>query len=198
MSTNAEKKRERRLEKRKEARTRGLLIWGSISVLLIGVLGYALYLNVRPAVGQDVEVMEDIGHAIEGEDPGPYNTDPPTSGRHYESEFEAGFYEENSPEAQKPFPDGYLVHNLEHGYVIFWYNCDLLDEDGCQELKTEIKTAMEGVNNFKVIAFPRDSINVPVVLTSWGRLQQFDRFSPEEAQAFVERNRNQAPEPDAP
>ena len=21
------------------------------------------------------------------------------------------------------YPEGYLVHNLEHGYVIFWYNC---------------------------------------------------------------------------
>jgi hypothetical protein len=123
-----------------------------------------------------------------------YNSNPPSSGRHYPEDLVEGFYEVN----EHIYPEGYLVHNLEHGYVIFWYNCDLLDEDGCQELKTEIKTAMDGVNNFKVIAFPRDSINVPVVLTSWGRLQQFDRFSPEEAQAFVERNRNQAPEPNAP
>lgn len=198
MSTNAEIKRERVIEKRKKARTRSLLLWGSIAVLVIGVLGIALYLNVRPAVGQDAEVMADNSHAAEGEDPGPYNTDPPTSGRHYASEFEAGFYDEDSPEAQKPFPDGYLVHNLEHGYVIFWYNCDLLDEGGCQELKTQINAVMDEVDNFKVIAFPRDSINVPVVLTSWGQLQEFDRFSPEEAQAFVERNRNHAPEPNAP
>ena len=65
-------------------------------------------------------------------------------------------------------------------------------------MKDQISSAMDETGNFKVIAFPRDSIEFPVVMTSWGQIQEFSDFSPSEAIAFVERNRNKAPEPNAP
>lgn len=46
-----------------------------------------------------------------------YNSNPPTSGKHYAEWTRAGIYDE-------PKEDGYLVHSLEHGYVIMSYNCD--------------------------------------------------------------------------
>lgn len=193
-------KSRRQLVREKRAREKLIsrITWGVVGgVLLIG-LGYMLWIAVRPATGQSVPVMADTGHVEEGTNPGPYNSDPPTSGRHYESEFEAGFYEETSPEAQSPYPEGYLVHNLEHGYVIFWYNCQLLDEQGCQNLKSQIRDVIDQENSFKVIAFPRDTIEVPVVVTSWGQTQSFENFDPKQASAFVARNRNKAPEPNAP
>ncbi|NOH04996.1 MAG: DUF3105 domain-containing protein [Chloroflexi bacterium] len=70
--------------------------------------------------------------------PGQYNSDPPTSGLHYATEARAGFYEENI----YTYPAAYLVHNLEHGYVIIWYNCDLLNETGCAELKSQIHRSL--------------------------------------------------------
>jgi hypothetical protein len=57
---------------------------------------------------------------------------------------------------------------------------------------------MDTVDNFKVIAFPREALDVPVVMTSWGRMQTFEGFDPDQARTFVERNRNKAPEPNAP
>ena len=78
-------------------------------------------------------------------------------------ELDAGFYEESDPAVQSEFPEGYLLHNLEHGYTIFWYNCDLLDEASCSNLKTEIKSVMDDLNNFKVIGFPRKSIESSLV-----------------------------------
>jgi hypothetical protein len=57
---------------------------------------------------------------------------------------------------------------------------------------------MEAENNFKVIAFPWPSIDVPVVLTSWGRMVRMEAFDPAQARDFVQRNRNKAPEPEAP
>ena len=134
----------------------------------------------------------------EGSDPGPFNSDPPTSGQHYGQEMEAGFYEESDPEVQSEFPEGYLIHSLEHGYTIFWYNCDLLDGASCSNLKSEIKTVMNELNNFKVVGFPRSSIEVPLVMTSWGRKLPFDTFNPDQARDFISRNRNRAPEPNAP
>jgi len=163
------------------------------------MLGQGLFWpSVTPAVGEVVPIMESIAHVEEGQDPGPFNTDPPSSGRHYAADLEAGFYEEGALEQYGPYPAGYLVHNLEHGYVIFWYNCELLDEKACASLKDQIQDAMDEVDNFKVIAFPWTSINFPVVLTSWGKMQQFEKFDVDAAVAFVTSNRNRAPEPQAP
>jgi len=185
-------------EKRSRQKSIQRIAWGVIGVVLLLGVGYVLWIAVRPASGQSIPVMADTGHVEEGTDPGPFNSDPPTSGRHYASEFDAGFYEETSPESQVPYPEGYLVHNLEHGYVIFWYNCQLLDEQGCQTLKSQIRDVLDKQNNIKVIGFPRDSIDVTVVATSWGQMQTFEQFDPDQANAFVVRNRNKAPEPNAP
>lgn len=137
-------------------------------------------------------------HVAVGQDPGPFNSDPPTSGRHYGDEYEAGFYEESDPEAQHEYPEGFLLHNLEHGYVIFWYNCNLLNDGACNNLKTQIKSVIDDFNGVKVIGFPRATIDAPVVATTWGRMQRFDVFDEELAADFVRANRGRAPEPNAP
>jgi hypothetical protein len=94
-------------------------------------------------------------------------------------------------------PEGYLVHNLEHGYVIFWYNYNLLDEQECNDLKGQIQATMDEHNGVKLIAMPRNSIDVPLVLTSWGRMQKFETFDSDSVNSFISRNRNRAPEPNA-
>jgi hypothetical protein len=57
---------------------------------------------------------------------------------------------------------------------------------------------MDEFNGLKLIAFPWNSLEVPVAMTSWGRLQRFETFDLSRARAFVKANRNRAPEPDAP
>ena len=163
---------------------------------VVAVLAYAFTIGAQPAVGEEVEIMADFSHVEEGTDPGPYNTDPPTSGRHYANSYQSGFFEE--ADVNVPYPAGYLVHSLEHGYVIFWYNCNVIDESDCTQLKSEIRAVMDGANNVKVIAHPWDSLEVPVVMTSWGRMLRMESFDAEVASSFVERNRNKAPEPNAP
>lgn len=169
----------------------GVIALGLVAVVANNVIG-----ATRPLPGEEVPVMADTTHVAEGTDPGPFNSDPPTSGRHYAATLNAGFFE--SGEVNDPHPEGFLVHNLEHGYVIFWYNCSLLSEGDCTALKEQIKGVLEAENNFKVIAFPWESIDVPVAMTSWGRMLRFDEFDPQQAQDFVQRNRNKAPEPFAP
>ena len=192
------KKRTAQREKRKQRKRNSMLIWGSVAVVALAVLGYALWVAFRPSFGESIPIMASSNHVDEGEDPGPYNSDPPTSGPHYANEFNAGFYDEEDAANMADYPEGYLVHNLEHGYVIFWYNCNLLDEQNCSELKIQIKSVMDEFNGVKLIAFPRESLDVPVVMTSWGQLQQFEVFNENPAASFVESNRNRAPEPNAP
>jgi hypothetical protein len=170
------------------------LIWGGIGVAVLALLGFMVWQGARPAAGESVPVMRSEPHLPTGSDPGQYNSDPPTSGLHYADTLQAGFYETND----YPYPAGYLVHNLEHGYVIFWYNCDLLDEAGCAELKLQIRSVMDELGGVKMIAYPWNSIDVPVAMTSWGRIQKFETFDAERAKAFYRANLNKAPESGAP
>jgi hypothetical protein len=189
-------KRQIAQEKRRRKKLLTYSIIGVIALVSVAIVANTVIGAAHPLPGEEVPVMADISHVPEGTDPGPYNSNPPTSGRHYAATLDPGFYE--SGQVNDPHPEGFLVHNLEHGYVIFWYNCSLLTESDCSALKEQIKGVMEAENNFKVIAFPWESIDVPVVMTSWGRIQSFDEFDPQQAQEFVQRNRNKAPEPFAP
>ncbi len=82
--------------------------------------------------------------------------------------------------------------------MIFWYNCEVLEDGDCDSLKGDIQRVMGRVGDFKVIGFPWPTIEVPVVLTSWGRMLRFDEFDPAVAEQYVRNFRNQAPEPNAP
>ena len=129
---------------------------------IVAILGFIVWQGVRPAAGDSIPIMTSSPHIDLDTDPGQYNSNPPTSGLHYANEANAGFFDENI----YTYPTGYLVHNLEHGYVIFWYNCDLLDEAGCSNLKSQIRSAMDELGGTKLIAYPWNSIDVPLVMTS--------------------------------
>lgn len=57
---------------------------------------------------------------------------------------------------------------------------------------------MDEFGGTKLIAFPWKSLDIPLIMTSWGRMERFPTFDPNEAAAFIRANRNHAPEPDAP
>jgi hypothetical protein len=176
--------------------------WIGAALVVVAIVAYVTWQNNQPKteipakdLGESIPLLTDTSHVPEGTDPGPYNSNPPTSGRHYADPAAPGFYD---GDPYPSHPEGHLVHSLEHGYIIFWYNCDLLSAPACDALKSQIKDVLESENNFKVIGFPWTSIDVPVVLTSWGKLLKMETFDPDLATAFVQANRNHAPEPDAP
>jgi len=196
---NKRKIRENRQTKKQQQKKRSLLIWGGIILVVVVLIAFILWDAFRPSAGEIVPIMSNASdHVQEGFDPGSYNSDPPTSGPHYAEEFDAGFYDVNSPEAQVPYPDGYLVHNLEHGYVIYWYNCELLVKSECDTLKKDIQESMNNNGSRKLIAFPRVTLDMPVVLTSWGQMLRMENFNARDAKNFVSTNLNRAPEPNAP
>ena len=163
-------------------------IGGALFAIILLVILFSIDFN---PVGVRVDAMPDRSHVPEGTDPGPFNTNPPSSGPHYANHFSSKFFDENSFE----FPEGYLIHNLEHGYAIFWYNCELLSAEECSLLKSEILGVMEKANMYKVIAYPWPKIDVPVVITSWGRMLSMEKFDPELALAYVKKYREKSPEP---
>ena len=190
---NLKTNRQQMREKNQRQKLISSLIWGGIGVAILAVIGFLVWQGAKPAAGEAIPVMTTT-HITVDSDPGKYNSDPPTSGPHYAEEAQAGFYDTNIYQ----FPAGYLVHNLEHGYILFWYNCDLLDETGCTNLKDQIKATMDNLGNARMIAYPWNSLDVPLVLSSWGRLQKFEVFDAEQAKAFYRANLNRSPEPGAP
>jgi len=190
--------REARQAKKRKQKIRNTLIWVGIAAVVLGLGSYIVYNATRGASGEAVKVLPG-SHVATGEDPGPFSSDPPTSGPHYSQPMPAGFYEDGDPETQYAYPEGYLLHSLEHGYVIFWFNCDLLEsEQACKDLKDDIRSVMGQALGVKLIAFPWHSLDVPVVMTSWGYMQRFEEFDKRIARTFIETNRNRAPEPNAP
>ena len=191
--TQKSSRREQRRSQQRQEQIRRNLLWVVVGLGVLVVIGAIVWQGVRPRAGVEMPVMQS-DHIPTDSDPGEYNSDPPTSGPHYADELNAGFYETNNYQ----YPAGYLVHNLEHGYIVFWYNCARFDEGDCAELKTQIKSVMDEVNNVKVIAYPWDTLDVPVVITSWGRMQKMQSFDAAQARAFYQANLNNSPEPNAP
>jgi hypothetical protein len=192
---NPKTKRQQAHERQRKEKLRSNLTWGGIGLVVLSVIGFMVWQGVKPAAGESIPIMAGgTQHIAVDSDPGQYNSDPPTSGPHYPEEAKAGFYDTNN----YTFPAGYLIHNLEHGYVIIWYNCDLLDESACSELKSQIKAIMDELGGVKLIAYPWPSLDVPLALTSWGHLQKFETFDAAGAKDFYHANLNRAPEPNAP
>ena len=169
---------------------------GLAVALVVAITGYFALEAILPKPGQSLPLLSRT-HIKVGDTHEPYNSNPPTSGPHADP-VPAGFYD------QAP-PDENLVHNLEHGYVIIWYNCSSLDEAGCQGLKTQIKDVMDRARPVvvttgakKLIAVPRQTMDALIALTSWGRLDTLSSFDVARVTEFINRLRNQSPEPAAP
>lgn len=178
------------------------LVGGIAGLALVLVLVVVVALINNGTVGIPLTIMGDeipvasATHVATGTDPGPYPTNPPAGGKHYPEDYPAKFYQQGDPETTVVHPEGYLVHSLEHGYVIFWYNCQVAGTD-CAALKQQIQKVMDENGGTKLIAFPWPSLDVPLAMTSWGRLMKFTTPDPQVMSRFVKSNRYKAPEPNA-
>lgn len=188
-------RQQKRTAQRKQQVRRKLFSYFGVGLLATGIVAGIAFLASRAGSGLlgEAVAVASADHVAEGSDPGPYASNPPAGGKHYPSELEAGFYEENDPTANLAYPAGPLVHNLEHGYVIFWYNCAAYGGD-CSELKQTISRAMDKAGSTKLIAFPWTDMQVPLVMTSWGRILEFEAPDSKLMVAFARNNRNHAPE----
>jgi hypothetical protein len=114
------KKEEFESQLAREERNKAIKKWTIITVivvLLVAGLWWVIKESNKPLPGQTVDDLGrthvKIGEKIK------YNSNPPTSGSHYPEWTKAGIYD-------APKQDEYLVHSLEHGYIIISYNCEKL------------------------------------------------------------------------
>jgi hypothetical protein len=133
------------------------------------------------ALGEKIEEMNSP-HIVLGDVYEPYNSNPPTSGPHTGNQVAGpGIKDE-------PIPDEIVVHSLEHGAVVLWYKTSM-DEESINRLK---KVFAE--SSGKKIMIPRENMDTPIALTSWGYLLRLDSVDEDKIQAFIETNSDRAPE----
>lgn len=184
----------RRREQQKAARKRNFVTL-LIAVIVLALVVVLVLQNresdeaVLAGVGADKAGCEDIEeHEIEGQEhvdaPPPYQTNPPTSGNHLATPAAPGFYDE-------PINPGTLVHNLEHGQVVFWY-----DPDAPQEVLDAIEAAVDQ-EAAASLAVPWDQIDGPFnfAMSAWGASQHCTQVSQEVVDAFREEYQGRGPEP---
>ena len=120
-------------------------------------------------------------HLEEGEKYEDYNSNPPTSGPHWAGVAGAGIKDE-------AVPDELILHSMEHGAVVIWYKSDLPQSD-----VDKIKEAFNSASGKKIM-LPRENLDVPVALTSWGYLLKLDTIDEVKIKEFIEINNDRAPE----
>lgn len=83
-----------------------------------------------------------------------FTTFPPNGGTHYEDWAPFGVYDE-------PVPDGYLVHNMEHGGVVTWFGT---------EVPKPLRSAAQDLadDGEKWVFAPRDDL-AGLVSAAWGK-----------------------------
>lgn len=155
--------------------------WLVIGGLLLG-LGYWAWRGLTaPRPGEAIADLGrdhvSVGTSVE------YNSNPPTSGSHYASWTKRGVYDE-------AIEDGYLIHSLEHGYVIVSYKC----EGDCQQLKRKLGEFYDKNKNKRLVVVPRPSLDVPIALTAWNRILKLQEWDESQVEAFVRAFENRGPE----
>lgn len=105
-----------------------------------------------------------------------YSTNPPSSGPHY------GIWA-NFKEYDKVIADGYLVHSMEHGAVLVFYDCDpsacvappgVLDALRAVRNAVPTDPACDPSIRVRVILAPRPANDVPVAAAAWGATYKAD------------------------
>jgi hypothetical protein len=112
-----------------------------------------------------------------------YDKSPPTSGRHNPTPLPVGakkFYSRT----ENPPPER-AVHNLEHGYVVVWY-----DKKATDPQIDALKKAADGAEGkFLIVPWDRTdfSDDKHIVLTAWGERQQCGDVSGAVMQDFMDK-----------
>lgn len=113
-----EKKRLERESKAKKRKFGKLIIFLGI-ILVLSFAGWKLISETSsPLPG---EQLDDLGaDHISDISEVAYNSNPPTSGPHFPIWTKRGVYD-------REISDGYLIHSLEHGYIVISYNCEITE-----------------------------------------------------------------------
>jgi Protein of unknown function (DUF3105) len=189
----ARRDRERRIrEARRRQRMRKLARWGIAAAVVLGVGGFIFWqtqqgqeaeAEAREAANRlncsPIQTKQDEVDAAAALDQQTLHSPPFAQGRNGVP-VTAGSHSSPLPPDpsvyEQPIPEENVVHNLEHGYVVIYYEAEgvnALDE----ELRSQLADVAEGEE--KVLLAPYPDLADSFDLVAWGKLQTCD--PPEDA-----------------
>jgi hypothetical protein len=162
-------------------------------VVAIGVVGVALLISGPNQWRGTFQRDEGRRHVAVGTFP-TYQSVPPTSGNHW-----------SSPSPQCPAPWGVystpvqepcVVHNLEHGGIVIWYQQGKLSDDQVQQLANFVRTQVS-TPQFKFILTPYSGKDFghPIAVTAWDWLLYLDDVNTDAIRSFANEHYERSPEP---
>jgi len=109
-----------------------------------------------------------------------YNSNPPTSGPHNSSPMPFKVLE-------NPAPKESLVHNMEHGGVVVWYNTD--DANVIKQLADTVNSELDRRRLVVMSKYTEMEPNT-IAVTAWTRLDKFSvsDFNAKRVRDFIEEN----------
>jgi hypothetical protein len=183
----------RQLSARRQRNNNLILIGGGVAI--VAIIALVIVLNIRstlPVGAEQVMPTQGNTHINQGStSPVEYNSTPPTSGPHYPGLAPWAIH-------QTPIRYEQLIHNMEDGGVVIYYQC----ADGCPELVDQLSSVVTSYLNAgrHVAMVPNDptwgaengqpfhkDMGSRIAVTAWQRIDKFDEFDAERIRAFIER-----------
>lgn len=178
--------------------------WIVITLIALLFIAFLIWLFIESSKPLPGEKIADLGRShVPAGTKVDYNSNPPTSGKHYEDWVRAGVYGE-------PKDDRNLVHSLEHGYIILSYKCKVqsakLDEteatksgevekdEQCEEQKNQLAKIYEQKGKRKLIVVARENLDTNFAISAWTYLDKFDSFDVGKIEKFIDAHRDMGPE----
>ncbi|MEX2136206.1 MAG: DUF3105 domain-containing protein [Chloroflexota bacterium] len=168
----------------------GILVLGVVILLLVFLFGGGG--NTDPGATGLRQVNAGNTHIEEGTQGTGYTSVPATSGQHWSTA--------NSPGPWGVYPTAQdeerMLHNLEHGGIVIWYQPALL---GVEDLATLTQFVQQQITTerFKMILVPWSGANFnhPIAVTAWDWLLYLDTADLDKVRAFSDAHYGDAPEP---
>ena len=168
-----------------------LLIGGVLVVGLVVLVVVVLFGGGSSARVGERQVDDGGGHIADGSTGGPYSSVPATSGEHWNTPGNWGVYSLATPAQQSQ-----VIHNLEHGGIVIWYQANLTSDDDVQALTNYVEQQVRSAK-FKVILSPwtGQDFGHPIAVTAWNWLLNLDSADIGQIRAFLDDHYGEAPEP---
>lgn len=165
----------------------GVLLVGAIVIVVLVVFG-------GPSSGGAIgiqQVDDGRGHVAVGAQGGPYSSVPATSGTHWDTPGTWGVYTQANPAVEDQ-----MVHNLEHGGIVIWYQQSQLADADISALESWVRQ-QNGTTQYKAIVSPwtGQDFGHPIAVTAWDWLLYLDSADLDAVRQFFDAHYGKSPEP---
>jgi hypothetical protein len=165
----------------------GVLVVGVVILVVVLLFGGG---GAAASVGQR-QVDDGGGHIADGAAGTGYSSVPATSGEHWNTPANWGVYT-----AASPAQEAQIIHNLEHGGIVIWYQPTETSAEDVAALTQYVEQQVRSAK-FKVILSPwtSEDFGHPIAVTSWNWLLYQDAADLDQIRAFLDEHYGDAPEP---